>query len=79
MGLFDFFSPSEEAQLKKHAKRMKNLNSQPEERQMSAHWLAENGSEAAVVGLLARFGLNYEQRMKDAEEKDFVYKLLLNW
>lgn len=77
MGLFDFFSPSEEAQLKKHAKRMKNLNSQPEERQMSAHWLAENGSEAAVVGLLARFGLNYEQRMKDAEEKDFVYKLLL--
>ena len=77
MGLFDFFSPSEDAQLKKHAKRMKNLNAQPEERQMSAHWLAENGSEAAVVGLLARFGINYEQRMKDAEEKEFVYKLLL--
>ena len=77
MGLFDFFSPSEEAQLKKHVKRMKNLNAQPEERQMSAHWLAENGSDAAVVGLLARFGLHYEQRMKDAQEKEFVYKLLL--
>jgi hypothetical protein len=78
MGLFDFFSPSEEAQLKKHAKRMKNLNAQPEERQMSAHWLAENGSDAAVIGLLARFGINYEQRMKDAHEKDFVFQLLVD-
>ena len=78
MGLFDFFSPSEEAQLKKHVKRMKNLNAQPEERQMSAHWLSENGSDAAIIGLLARFGLNYEQRMKDSEEKEFVYKLLLD-
>lgn len=78
MGLFDFFSPSEDAQLKKHVKRVKNLNAQPEERQMSAHWLADNGSEAAVVGLLARFGMNYEQRMKDAKEKDFVYELLLD-
>jgi len=76
MGLFDFFTGGKEGQLKRHARRLKNLNAQAEDRQVSAHWLAEEGSEEAVLGLLGRFEINYEQRMKDSQEKDLVFDLL---
>lgn len=76
MGFFDFLTGGKDGQLKRHAKRVKNLNAQAEDRQVSAHWLAEDGSEEAVLGLLGRFEINYEQRMKDAQEKDLVYGLL---
>lgn len=76
MGIFDFLTGGKDGQLKRHAKRVKNLNAQAEDRQVSAHWLAEEGSEDAVLALLGRFEVNYEQRMKDAQEKDLVYSLL---
>ena len=76
MGLFDFFTGGKEGQLKRHARRLKNLNAQAEDRQVSAHWLAEEGSEEAVLGLLGRYEINYEQRMKDSQEKDLVFELL---
>jgi hypothetical protein len=76
MGLFDFFTGGKEGQLKRHARRLKNLNAQAEDRQVSAHWLAEEGSEEAVLGLLGRYEINYEQRMKDSQEKDLVFDLL---
>jgi hypothetical protein len=77
MGFFDFLAGGPDAQLKRHVKRVGNLNSQSEDRQLSAEWLAENGSDEAILGLLGRFSVNYEQRMKDAKEKEHVYGLLL--
>ena len=35
-------------------------------------------AQPLIPHLRETFGLNYEQRMKDAEEKEFVYKLLLD-
>ena len=52
MGLFDFFTGGKEGQLKRHARRLKNLNAQAEDRQVSAHWLAEEGSEEEKAYLL---------------------------
>lgn len=77
VGFFDFFRTGEAAQLKRHAKRLCNLNAQKEDRTASAYWLAENGSEEAIIGLLNRFNMTYEHRMKDSEEKQLVYDLLL--
>lgn len=77
MGIFDFLTGGGESQLKRHAKRIGNLNSQAEDRLLSADWLAENGSEEAILGLLGRFTVTYEHRMKDTQEKDHVYRLLL--
>ncbi|RME28028.1 MAG: HEAT repeat domain-containing protein [Deltaproteobacteria bacterium] len=77
MGFFDFMFGGEDAQLKRHARRMVNLNAQAEDREMSAHWLAENGSHDAIVALLNRFSVRYEQGMKDAAEKEMVYRLLV--
>ena len=77
MGFFDFlFSGGEESQLKKHIKRLNNLNTPQEERLISAQWLSEKGSPEALEGLLRRFALTYEKQMKDIEEKEYIYKLL---
>jgi len=78
MGFFDFLTGGEEGQMKRHAKRVKDLNAQLEDRQLSAHWLAEQGSEEAIFGLLGRFSVSYEQRMKDADEKRYLSELLLD-
>lgn len=77
MGFLDFFRTGEAAQLKRHAKRLSNLNAQKEDRTASAYWLAENGSEEAIIAMLNRFNMTYEHRMKDTEEKQLVYDLLL--
>ena len=76
MGWFDWLTGGEEGQIKRHVKRLRNLNAQAEDRIGSAHWLAEHGSEEAVLGLLGRFTINYEHRMKDTEEKNLVTDLL---
>lgn len=76
MGWFDWLTGGEDGQVKRHVKRIRNLNSQAEDRTASAHWLADNGSEEAVAGLLGRFTINYEHRMKDTEEKNVVTELL---
>jgi len=76
MGWFDWLTGGEESQVKRHAKRVRNLNAQGEDRQASAHWLAENGTDEAILGLLGRYTINYEQRMKDEEEKSLVTELL---
>lgn len=77
MGLLDWLTGGDEAQVKRHAKRIANINAQAEEREMSAQWLAQNGSDAAIAGLLGRFGLTIESQMKDAREKQLVYDLLV--
>ena len=77
MGFFDFlFGGNKETQLKRHAKKVTNLNAQADEREASAEWLADEGSPQAVAALLKRFNLNYEQRMKDTQEKERVYQLI---
>ena len=76
MGLFDFFSGGADGQLKRHSKRAMNLNAQAEDREASLHWLAQDGSEQAILGLLGRFTVTYEHQMKDLNEKQLVYELL---
>jgi len=76
MGLFDFITGGSEGQLKRHTKRAKNLNAQAEDREASLHWLAEDGSEQAILGLLGRFNVTYEHQMKDLNEKQLVFDLL---
>ena len=76
MGLFDFFTGGAEGQLKRHSKRATNLNAQAEDREASLHWLAQEGSDQAILGLLGRFSIKYEHQMKDLNEKQLVFELL---
>lgn len=75
MGLFDFFTA--EGKLKRHARRAADRDIQAEDRDASIRWLAENGSEAAIRGLLGRFEVSLSQQIKDAAEKEYVYQLLV--
>lgn len=75
MGLFDFLT--KEGRKKRHIQRMSDQDAHAEDREGSAHWLAEEGSPQAIMGLLSRFDLNLSQRVKDSAEKQFVYDLLV--
>lgn len=76
MAFFDFLLGGPAGQIKRHARRVANRDAQPEDREASAHWLAENGSEEALLALCARFSLQLEHGLKDRKEKDLTADLL---
>ena len=75
MGLFDLFT--HEGRLKRHALRVANRDAQPEDREASWRWLADDASPRAVYALLTRFDLSLSQQLKDQAEKDEVFRLLV--
>lgn len=77
MGIFDALFGGEEKQVLRQCRRVSNRNAQPEDREAAARWLFENGSEQAIYGLLGRFDVSIENQMKDANEKEFVFQLLV--
>lgn len=74
MGLFDLFF-NEEKKITKHQRRITNRDAQPEDREASARWLADQGSPPALLALLARFDVSLDHQLKDKGEKDLVYAL----
>lgn len=76
MAFFDFLFGSDATQLKKHARRVADRDAQPEDRESSARWLFEKGTDEATIALFGRFNLQLEHSMKDQKEKDYVLELL---
>jgi len=76
MAFFDFLFGSDATQLKKHARRVADRDAQPEDRESSARWLFEKGTDEAIVAMFGRFNLQLEHSMKDQKEKDYVLELL---
>ncbi|MCB9677073.1 MAG: HEAT repeat domain-containing protein [Alphaproteobacteria bacterium] len=76
MSFFDFFL-SEEKKITKNRHRLTSRDSQPEDREGAARWLAENGSPKALLALLSRFDMKLEHQLNDKAEKEFVYSLVL--
>lgn len=74
MAFFDFLLGG--SPLKRHARRVANRDAQAEDREASAHWLAEDGSDEALLALCQRFNLQLEHSLKDKKEKDLVFELL---
>lgn len=77
MAFFDFLLGGPAGQLKRHARRVANRDAQPDDREASAHWLAELGSEDALLALCGRFALQLEHGLKDRKEKDLAFELLV--
>lgn len=75
MGMFDFFL-SDEKRIAKQQRQLTNRDKQPEDREASARWLADNGSPKAIVALLTRFDMNLENQLNDRDEKEFVYGII---
>ncbi|MEM6926104.1 MAG: hypothetical protein AAF602_04185, partial [Myxococcota bacterium] len=76
MGIFDIFL-SEEQRIAKEQRTLTNRDSQPEDRENSARWLAERDKPKAWVALLTRFDMKLENQLKDRAEKDLCYSLLV--
>ena len=60
MGFLDIFFGSPAKQLDRQCRRAQNINAQPEDREAAALFLAEDGSEQAIYGLLGRFDVRIE-------------------
>lgn len=75
MAFYDFLLGSSH-QIQSHIKRLGNRNAKDEDRDASARWLAQNGSEDALYGMFCRFDLQTEHTLKDRNEKELVFDLL---
>lgn len=75
MGLFDLFT--KDGKMTRNVRRMADPYAQPEDRDAAAKWLAEEGSERAIFGLLSRFDMSLSNQLKDRSEKDQVFELLV--
>jgi hypothetical protein len=76
MGFLDLIFGGGGNQIERQCRRVQNINAQPEDREAAALFLASDGSEEAIWGLLGRFDVRIENAMKDANEKSFVFDLL---
>jgi hypothetical protein len=76
MGLLDYFT--KEGKLKRHVRRMSNRDTPPEDREVSAQWLAEERSPKAIYGLITRFDMTMSQQLKDRNEKQYVFDMLVH-
>jgi HEAT repeat protein len=76
MGLKEMLFGGSEARLKKHAARARNKDAQSADRWASLEALREDGSPAALEGLLGRFTIRYDKTIEDEQEKEFVFESL---
>jgi len=77
MSFFDFFL-SEEKKITKNRHRLTSRDSQAEDREAAARWLADNGSPKAYMALLSRFDMKLEHQLNDKAEKEFTYSLVVS-
>jgi HEAT repeat protein len=76
MGFFDVFL-SEEKKIAKNRRRLTSRDSQPEDREAAARWLAANGSPKALLALVSRFDMKLEHQLNDKAERDVVIAIVL--
>jgi hypothetical protein len=76
MGLFDFFKPSPEATIQKHAARVANKRTQAPDRWDSIQALGALKSADAVKALLPRFTYYADPSITDDEEKEETFRLI---
>jgi HEAT repeat protein len=75
--MFDFIL-STEKKIAKNTRRLTNRDAQPEDRESSAQWLANEGSPQSMLGLLARFDLQLEHDINNQKELDYIYNLCVS-
>jgi HEAT repeat protein len=75
MGLMDLFSREkrEERALANLIRRATHKYLQSPERYKAMEGLANEGSDAALYGLLCRFGMVYDKSIEDEQEKEWVF------
>ncbi len=81
MGFLDFLfdkEKAEERRIKRLRKTLTNMYTQPSERQYAIQQLREIGTPEAIHALLARFEDTGPNHTTDADEKEYVYSVLVD-
>jgi len=65
-------------QIQKHKKHIKNKFGQGEDRQKAVEFFSEIGGQVGFSGLLERFMVNVEPSIRDEEEKQRVFEILVD-
>ena len=76
MGFMDMFI-SDDKKIRNRQRTLTNRDSQAEDREIAARWLAENGSGKALLSLLSRFDMQLEHQLNDRDERELVYALAM--
>lgn len=76
MGFFDIFL-SEEKKIAKNRRRLTSKDSQPEDREAAARWLANNGTPKALLALMSRLDMKLEHQLNDKAERDVLSAIIL--
>ena len=72
------FGPMSEKQIEKSAKLLSNPYAQPDVRMKEMQRLLEDGSNAAILGLLKRFTANADGSIADEDEKKWLEDTLVD-
>lgn len=78
MGLKDLFSAAGRAERsrQKNIARVRDKHAQSVDRFEALEALEEDGTPAAIVGMLGRFSMRYDKTIEDEQEKQWVYDRL---
>jgi len=74
MGFMDLFI-SDEKKIRNRQRTLTNRDSQAEDREIAARWLADNGSGKALLSLLSRFDMQLEHQIHDRDERELIFAL----
>lgn len=79
MGIFDLLGGSPEKRIKSAQKKVTERYGPAENRQKAIDQLIDMGTPEAITALLHRFSIKSEPSITDAEEKDYVFRAVLDF
>ena len=77
MGILSFFSRDPEQRIQSLRKKIQERYGQPEGRQQAIDKLLDMGTPEAIAALLTRFTVKVEPSITDAEEKEYLFKSIV--
>ena len=78
MGILSIFSRDPGQRVQSLRKKIQERYGQPEGRQQAMDKLLDMGTPEAIAALLTRFTVNVEPSITDAEEKEYLFKSLVD-
>ena len=78
MGILSIFSRDPGQRVQALRKKIQERYGQPEGRQQAMDKLLDMGTPEAIAALLTRFTVNVEPSITDAEEKEYLFKSLVD-
>ncbi len=77
MGFMDMFL-SDDKKIRNRQRTLTNRDSQSEDREIAARWLADKGTGKALLSMLSRFDMQLDHQLNDRDEREVIYALAMS-